>query len=101
MIYSEEHGFSQVRRLVGSSDLLRRGSEAKRKKEFEGAESKLGEKKKSKKRPRDVQEAPKELQSHDPLSLCSDSDLPRSYGEHRRSVGPAAILVIFAVDAVP
>ena len=60
-----------------SSDLLRRGSEAK-KKELEGAESKLREKKESKKLSRELQEALKEATSHDPLSLPRDSELPRS-----------------------
>merc|ERR1712159_338096 len=81
--------FLKRRRALVSSDLLRRSSTAK-KKELEGVESKLREKKESKKRSREVQGAPEDLQSHDPLSLCSDSDLPRSYESHRPSVGGAA-----------
>ena len=48
-----------------------------RKKELEGAESKLREKKDSKKLSRELQEAPKELEKHDPLSLSTDYKLPR------------------------
>ena len=55
----------------------------RRKKEFEGAESKLREKKDSKKLSRDLQEAPKESPSHDQLSLPRDSELPR-WGEGDR-----------------
>ena len=46
-----------------------------RKKELEGAESKLREKKDSKKLTREFQEAPKAAPSHDPLSLPSDAEL--------------------------
>ena len=52
-------------------------------------------------RPRDPQGGLQELQSHDPSSLPSDSELPRSYEGHRLSVDPPSTLVIFAVDVVP
>ena len=42
-----------------------------------------------------------ELQSHDPSSLPSDSELPKGYGGHRPCVGPPSGGVIFAVDVVP
>ena len=49
-----------------------------RKKELEGAESKLREKKDSQKQPREPQEAPKEAPSHDPRSLLPNYEVPRS-----------------------
>ena len=59
-----------------SSDLLRKALKLRRK-ELEGAESKLREKKESKKLSREFQEAPEEVPSHDPPSLPRDSELPR------------------------
>ena len=50
-----------------------------RKKELEGAESKLREKNESKKLSRELQEALKEATSHDPLSLPRDSELLQSW----------------------
>ena len=61
-----------------------------REKQFERAESKLREKKESKKLSREPQDVPEEAPSHDPLTLSSGSDLPRSYDTHRSSVDPAA-----------
>ena len=52
----------------------------RRKKELEGAESKLREKKDSKKLSRELPEAPEEAPSHDPLILPSDSELLHSCG---------------------
>ena len=49
-----------------------------RKKELEGAESKLKEEKYSKKLSGELQEAPKEAPRQDPLSLPSDSELLQS-----------------------
>ena len=63
-------------------------------------------------RPGEPQGGLQELQSHDPSSLPSDYELPRSYGGHRPCVDLASIWlrppfdppspgVIFAVDVVP
>ena len=41
-------------------------------------------------RPGEPQGGLQELQSHDPSSLLSDSELPRSYDGHRPSCDPAA-----------
>ena len=41
-------------------------------------------------RPGDSQEGFEELQSHDPSSLPSDYELPRSYGGHRSGCDPAS-----------
>ena len=60
-----------------SSNLLRRGSQAK-KKELERPESKERQKKDSKELSRELPEAPKGASSHDPPSLPRDYELPRS-----------------------
>ena len=52
-------------------------------------------------RPGEPQGGLQELQSHDPSSLPSDSELPRSYEAHRPSFDPPSGGVIFAVDVVP
>ena len=56
-------------------------------------------------RPGEPQGGLQELQSHDPSSLPSDYELPRSYGGNRFCVGPPIAPpsggVIFAVDVVP
>ena len=56
-----------------------------RHKDFEGAESKLREKQGSQKLPREFQEAPEELPSHDPRSVFTDYELPRSRREPPKS----------------
>ena len=49
-----------------------------RKRELEGAESKLREKRNSKKLSRELEEAPEELRCHDPMRLSTDYELTRS-----------------------
>ncbi len=58
--------------------------------QVEGAKSNLREKKSSKKRQREPQEAPKEPESHDPLALSIDYELQRSNGGDRPSFDPAS-----------
>ena len=50
------------------------------KKEFEGAKSRRREKKESKKLSRELQEAPEEARSHDPLSLPRVVELSQGWG---------------------
>ena len=56
-------------------------------------------------RPGEPQGGLQELQSHDPSSLPSDYELPRSSAGHRPGVGPVAAPllggVVFAADVVP
>ena len=61
-----------------------------RKKELEGAESKLRETKYSKMLSRELQEAAEEAPSHDLSTLPNDYKHPWNYGHHRPSVGGAA-----------
>ena len=59
-----------------SSDVFRRGSQAK-KMEVLGVESELREKKNNDKMSRELQEAPAKLRSQDLSTLSSDYELPR------------------------
>ena len=52
-------------------------------------------------RPGERQGGLQELESHDPSSLPSDYELPRSYEGHRPGVDGASAGVILAVDVVP
>ena len=62
-----------------SSGVLRRGSQAK-KNEFGEVESKLREKKESKKLSIEFQDVPKEAPSHDPRSLPRDAEVLQGWG---------------------
>ena len=59
-----------------------------REKELEGANSKLREKKSSKKRERESQGAPKKLESHDPLALSAFQSLQEEHDGSASGVVP-------------
>ena len=56
-----------------------------RKKELEGAESKLRDDKERNKRPREPREVPKKHERHDPFALSRDYEIPRSAQEPRNN----------------
>ena len=88
-----ELDFSESEGHLGSSKSTSRSSKRRKRR--------LRRRHEPKKVLRKLPEAPKKPQSHDRLALPSDSDLPRSYGEHRPSCDPRSTDLIFAVDVVP
>ena len=77
MIGDSSDAWAKIDDVEGQRDIL--GAQHRPQEGRRGKQTRLRRRYEPKKVSRELQEAPKELQSHDPLSLPRDYELPRSH----------------------